>query len=416
MSNFASPGNNSTVVQVYGDNNYVSVGAPRTLMLYQFAPVKTASPASMLAPYNRESRFIGRDAELKSIQTWLDGEAPISVRIVVGQGGIGKTRLAIEAAVQSTSWISGFLTGRELQNFIRSEHLGRWEWREPTFAIIDYAEQKADAVGSLIAELSDRSIDRGNLPPHKLRLLLIERYADQDVGWVSRVFGSADSFRNSKTSLLDPSTPVVLEPLDAKSAREILEDTVARRCMPGDSFKSSLVERLASRTSGATLLGNPLILQAAALSSPQYETVHTRNDLLNAVVERERAYMRHEWRQGSVKEFLFPNLEQLVAMIGIVGGATVDKIVAIVDGCASFELLKRTMGIADILMALKPTLRGDGLATVRPLEPDLIGDLFLAQTRSCRRDGEFCHRSRSLCCWRAVVAHFRGLQRRRGDN
>ncbi len=104
---------------------------------------------------------------------------------------------------------------------------------------------------------------------------------------------------------------------------------------------------------------------------------------------RERGHMKHEWQRGNIKEILFPYLEQLIALIGLLSGTNIDRIVAIIDGCASFDQMKRSIVIADILTALKPTLRGDGVATIRPLEPDLIGDLFLSQSNIANETAVF---------------------------
>src|SRR5262245_40013683 len=185
--NRAVAGDNSTIVQVYGDNNYVNIGARRTLTLYQFARDSSQSPASKLSPYNRGCRFVGRDSELSSIAAWLDRSAPISVRTLTGQAGLGKTRLAIEATNLALGWTTGFVTSNELRRFVESDSLGRWDWDKPTFVVVDYAEQKAEALSRWISDLSDRLADAQHLPQAKLRILILERYATPNAGWFSDV-------------------------------------------------------------------------------------------------------------------------------------------------------------------------------------------------------------------------------------
>src|SRR5262249_41996225 len=130
------------------------------------------------------------------------------------------------------------------------------------------------------------------------------------------------------------------------------------------------------------LLGNPLMLQIAASqdSLAGSDLLSSRNSLLNVVVERERLHTVREWRNAKIQEFLIPTLLQLTALICLMGGASVSQIMRIVDECDAFHLLSRAMNVSQILEALKPVLRGDGDATVRAIEPDLVGDLFVARS------------------------------------
>ena len=88
-------GNHNTVVQIAGDHNTVVLGRA-FLTLTRFDSQRHSShPLSALSPYSRSTQLLGRDDELASLRAFLDSPQPISVRVVVGGGGSGKTRLAL---------------------------------------------------------------------------------------------------------------------------------------------------------------------------------------------------------------------------------------------------------------------------------------------------------------------------------
>ena len=85
-------------MQIAGDNNAVVLGQPhRSLTRFQ-AQRGIASPLNALLPYSRSTRLLGRGDELASLRVFLTNHQPISVRVLVGGGGSGKTRLALELA------------------------------------------------------------------------------------------------------------------------------------------------------------------------------------------------------------------------------------------------------------------------------------------------------------------------------
>jgi CHAT domain-containing protein len=55
--------------------------------------------------------FHGREQEMADLRAWCLGEEPLRVRLYTGAGGMGKTRLALEAAraLRAAGWRTGFL-------------------------------------------------------------------------------------------------------------------------------------------------------------------------------------------------------------------------------------------------------------------------------------------------------------------
>ena len=100
------------------------------------------------------------------MRRWCEGEDAVLVRLICAAGGMGKTRLAIELCRQmrARSWRAGFLkAGSGVAGLIESDR--------PVLAAIDYAESRTD-----LREMLGGLVGRR---PHKMRLLLLARNADE---------------------------------------------------------------------------------------------------------------------------------------------------------------------------------------------------------------------------------------------
>ncbi|MEM6945913.1 MAG: hypothetical protein AAF565_19380, partial [Pseudomonadota bacterium] len=112
--------------------------------------------------------LIGRATEMHALLAWAeDGCGGISVRLMSGPAGIGKTRLAAEAATAliGRGWTAGFLARAQ----DRAEHI-RVEGRG-LFMILDYPEERR----ALVDRLLDRLSDRAPTPEQTIRILLVSR-------------------------------------------------------------------------------------------------------------------------------------------------------------------------------------------------------------------------------------------------
>ena len=148
----------------------------------------------LLIPYQRTTTFVGREPELESLRTWLRSERAVSVRVVTGGGGSGKTRLAVELlewleAAEPGQWNCGFLTSAEMERFSKLVNLSQWRRRKPVLAVVDYAAGSVEKLRVWLEQLA-----AAQPAGEKMRLLLLEREASRDAGWLSsadcgRIFG-----------------------------------------------------------------------------------------------------------------------------------------------------------------------------------------------------------------------------------
>ena len=205
-------GSGNVIVQVQGDGNSIVAGLPHLVLSPQtglFRRVHTddtgkPSEIDVLRAPTRSIPLVGRDSEMSDMRAWLECDAPISIRIMTGAAGYGKSRLALALTDEVTpqGWRAGFLTREEIKRFNGQRNLTNWRWNKPVLAVVDYAAASARDLHPWLMELAANAVweARGtdHIPP--LRLLLLERFAEPGFGWWTEAFGIGNN-------------AVVLEPL-----------------------------------------------------------------------------------------------------------------------------------------------------------------------------------------------------------
>ena len=141
------------------------------------------TPGSLLAAAVEAVEFTGRDTELAELTAWWDSSAGLSVMLVAGGGGQGKTRLARQFAAQArqAGWAAGFLAARaaapaagdgrgQLDSTVELARRIRDATR-PVLLVVDYAETRPEEITALADVLA-------SIPPsHPVRILLLSRTA-----------------------------------------------------------------------------------------------------------------------------------------------------------------------------------------------------------------------------------------------
>jgi Trypsin-like peptidase domain/Tetratricopeptide repeat/Anaphase-promoting complex subunit 5 len=131
----------------------------------------SCEPARLLLPEYGFVPFASRDRELTELEAWcLDQPRPALVRLIIGAGGSGKTRLAAETCrrMAGHGWQAGFAERGAAERT-------KLEFDLPTLLVVDDADSKVPLLTDLAMRMS------GWQDGHpKTRLLLLARHAE---GW-----------------------------------------------------------------------------------------------------------------------------------------------------------------------------------------------------------------------------------------
>lgn len=113
-----------------------------------------------------------RQADLEKVDHWLDDSKwPLSVRLITGAGGLGKTRLALELCQQrlAKNWQAGFLDNDCKPDMIVSAWQQLRDLSHPLLIVIDYAETRQVVLLSLLKAMLQNPCDK------PVRVLLLAR-------------------------------------------------------------------------------------------------------------------------------------------------------------------------------------------------------------------------------------------------
>ncbi|MGP4098933.1 hypothetical protein [Nonomuraea sp. KM90] len=174
----------------------VAPGPPETVAGDPSPPLPTLlQPARVRLPQDRPDwtllmarhavvPFLGRTEELAELRAWAADPAPLSIAVLTGRGGTGKTRLAGELCVDlaEAGWDTGFLPLDALAGLPAGTPPGppsavSPDALRPTLIVVDRPEPSLPLVGELIRRLAEH----GHNP--RVRLLLAAREPGEPDWW-----------------------------------------------------------------------------------------------------------------------------------------------------------------------------------------------------------------------------------------
>ncbi len=378
-------GSDHIVIQVVGNDNQVNAqGKPHlTLTTHRARRGPPTEELHLLDPFRRTIELVGREADMTSLWTWLHSDRDIAVRTIIGRAGAGKTRIAVElihrlAHDEPNAWHAGFLTMKEACRFIDAQNLSEWGWQRPTLIVLDYAAASVQPLNDWLHELADNSRKRS-----PLRILLLEREASKDGGWLQSLLDASWSGAGVKT-LFDPVEPVRLtEVSELEKRRHVLSSTMkqaATLLKKRAPVLASLDDDPALRQSLAQpIWADPLYLMMAGLLAVTSElpTVQAlamlRTDLAFHLADRELARIdRFAGNDNTLK----PALRHLAACATLAGGLSHEMATAVAVDELHAMHRECTGGPAALVDQLHKVLhRPDG--GIAAIYPDIVGEAVI---------------------------------------
>ena len=377
-------GERNTIVQIVGDGNTVVSGRPY-LRLTRFEAdrdrfnANAKNELSILQPTSRAIPLVGREAELKNLMRFASLEAPpnIRVRVLIGQGGSGKTRLALELCdgLSAGGWNAGFVTHQNLTRFFNQHDAADWGWQKPTLLVLDYVAAQAEVLTQWLKELQDRPSAQ-----HPLRILLLERHASADSGWFERVFLSGGWGNLNTRALLDPPEPVHIRSLTQLPDRLAIVCSVLEHIAPGRLSQLEMGQSLATQIQQAPWGGDPLYLAMAAMTMARTHSLSSfqlrRTDLALEVAGHEVSRLQTIARGRGLHPELLQHLAACVTLVQ--GQSRVGAIELLKGELASPIGFGNMPAPIDVVNALHEALNEEN--GIAPVRPDLIGEALLIKT------------------------------------
>ena len=389
----STSGNGNVIVQIQGDGNSIVTSLPHLTLTRRHGLTSrietdhgTGMPLEIdvIRPFTRSIDMVGRETEMDDLRAWLFAERPISVRVITGNAGYGKTRLALELIEEMApqGWYAGFLTRAELKRFRERHDLADWGWNAPVLVVVDYASASARDLHAWLKELGDNPVwdSAEGRKRNPLRLLLLERQAERGVGWWAEVFGIGDDAAVLE-KLADPAGPVALRSLhDVNQRRAILTKTLLRLGstvtlpVPGDDpgFDRRLAE--------LTWAGVPLLLMLAAATAAREGFGRVlamgSNDLAFSVAKTELARILKTVEGQNVSAGLAPLVKHVAAVATLRQGLTSEATREVIERESEELCYKLPYGSAALRDAFAVALP-NGAGGVAAVEPDMIGEALL---------------------------------------
>jgi tetratricopeptide (TPR) repeat protein len=315
----------------------------------------------------------GREPELRALLDWSDDAAyGQALRLISGNGGTGKTRIAIELCSHLTSkgWLCGFMPSETGIAHVESAWHLIVAHQSPVLVVFDYAETRQDVLIALLRVMLHQTSK-----PH-LRILLLARDAGE---WWDRL-PTRDPLCEAFLSGHATSGPFVLP---------ALHDTSPRRKTAFESALVAYAERLGLAETPRLeidLTGDhfdrPLYIQMAALLALHGERPASAEGLTKALLSHERRYWRRVLNDLSAGSALPPiddrYAAELMVLATLAGGFARfkdgrDLWTAWSDSAASELDPIQQRGLFERLSRLYP-----GNIGLQPLRPDLLGEALVA--------------------------------------
>lgn len=319
--------------------------------------------SELLSPQFSPVDFHGRDDEIKELTEWVHRESSLLVRVYHGMGGIGKTRLGMEAC-RMIRGMPGWLAGIVDRNISRQ----RWEHilglKENLLLVFDDAESRCDEINDLLQQCGE--FEPG---PARIRFVLLARHLHgwwHDARRTEWTLARAVLNHEATTSAVQLGQPATEASCSfeyaLKAFSKVLKKEIPRGVQQIDDSES---ERI-------------IFIQCRALAALEGANVRGKDQLLQWLIEREIRYWLAQLKLHKLPSTLADGIMQAMAVISAIGGVSsfadglsILKKLAIFEG----QTAARLKPILDMLHGCYST---QGF-WIGPVAPDLLGQFLLRQ-------------------------------------
>ncbi len=323
------------------------------------------SPAGLLRAERSIVPFHGRDRESGELEVWCDHQRRLAVRLLTGDGGMGKTRLLIEIAKlrQEAGWLAGFLTQDEADRAPTEAWDALIARGKPLFLVIDYAETRRNLLVPIIrGMLESRALTRGP----KVRLVLLAR-KDQD--WWRHLWSEGDGVGDF---LQGPATSNFSLQALADDSEGRIESywTAARR------FSDVLGRPMPDRDPGSlteSYFKRVLFIHMTALAAVEGSDLRERDPILDYFLHRERRFWRRLADARSLGDDMVRGIGRAMGALTLGGGAKTQLEALSSLRQLRFFAAKDPQLLEDVARVLHDCYAGDK-QFIAPLQPDPLGE------------------------------------------
>ncbi|MFD9328619.1 trypsin-like peptidase domain-containing protein [Streptomyces sp. NPDC060065] len=316
--------------------------------------------------------FLGREDERHDLRAWCTADEPVSLGLVAGAGGAGKTRLGIQLCreLAERGWSTGFADEQVLDAALGANKVVDVVW--PTLLILDYPDRLTDRIIEWIENMGERRFGP------RLRFLLLDRVpgdsddradtARTDLTWW------ANAKRITRSDFIArPRVVVHLRTggLTGTDRSQHLES--ARRAFGGGNADLSGLDL----TDDA--YRNPLKVHVAALLAIRGEFYPTAAQVMSRFLDREKGRWLQQRNKHGIGNISPPLAHQIVALATLTRPEidVVPRLLSAIPDLAD---------PADTGSLLRPNVRnwlteqfGVG-SRISAIEPDLLAEELLGTT------------------------------------
>ncbi|MBJ7414895.1 MAG: ATP-binding protein [Niveispirillum sp.] len=345
-------------------------------------PLGKNNHLSLLRWDRRVCERVGRDAEFEELLAWTDdGDPGVQARLITGDGGTGKSRLAGDLAQElvERGWRAEKLADRLTEQLVLP--LGEFQPREDTatlaqrtptrqtvakpaykgglLIVIDYPEGRMPLVERLLESLRDYAVQEDI----RVRLLLLSRRDSQEWDPVIERARAEGLFQTDAIHLGRSNTPAAQFVTILNGVAKALKQTPPP--LPAGEPDKWLSSNRAYQ--------QPLFLAAVALHfclHPEAGLTLGGPEAVTALVRRERTRAENESVGLGWEPNILPRLLALATLRGGLESAKLNELGQMLGVPAGPDLCDRLRNACDgrirdnVLVALEPDLPGAAFATL----------------------------------------------------